>query len=194
MKVARRSIGAQRNPESQKAILKAARELIAAEGVAGFSIEGVAKRAKAGKPTIYRWWPSRTLHLLDVYAGLKQELDEVDSGSLEGDIAAFLIGILGFWQRGAGDIFRSVLAEAQSDAEAQRAVAAFHHQRSASTTAMLARRRPGEVPLTPEQARRLASLTFSYGLTRLMMGELDVPETEIREIARMLAAAAQADR
>jgi AcrR family transcriptional regulator len=192
MTVARRSIGAQRNPESQKAILKAARELIAEEGLAGFSIEGVARRAKAGKPTIYRWWPSRTLLLLDVYAGLKQELDEVDTSSLEGDIAAFLIGILGFWRSGAGDVFRSVLAEAQSDAEAQRAVAAFHHERSARTTAMLARHRPGETSLTPEQARRLASLTFSYAFTKLLMGELDAPEPEVRGIARMLAAATKA--
>jgi AcrR family transcriptional regulator len=194
MSVARRSIGAQRNPESQRAILKAARELIAEQGLAGFSIEGVAKRAKAGKPTIYRWWPSRTLLLLDVYAGLKQELDEVNTGSLEGDIAAFLIGILGFWWGGAGDVFRSVVAEAQSDAEALGAVAAFHLERSASTTAMLARRRPGEAPLTPEQAKRLSSLTFSYAFTRLLMGELEVPDTEVRGIARMLAAAAQADR
>ena len=68
---ARRSIGAQRNPESEKAILAAARELLAEEGLAGFSIEAVARRAHAGKPTIYRWWPDRTRLLLAVYAEFK---------------------------------------------------------------------------------------------------------------------------
>ncbi len=68
---ARRSIGAQRNPDSERAILDAARDLLAEEGLAGFSIEAVARRARAGKPTIYRWWPDKTRLLLAVYAGLK---------------------------------------------------------------------------------------------------------------------------
>lgn len=185
--LARRSIGAQRNPESERAILRAARELIQEEGLAGFSIEAVARRARAGKPTIYRWWPSRTLLLLDVYAGLKDELEEVDTGSLEGDIAAFLKGVLAFWRKGAGDVFRSVVAEAQSDPEAQRAVAAFHHERWAGTAKMLGRRREGEKPLADSEAKQLASLVFGHAFTRLMMGELDVPEEEIEAIAKMLA-------
>ena len=63
----RRSIGARRNPESADAILQAAEAILTERGTAGFSIEAVAKRARAGKPTIYRWWPSRTALLLDVY-------------------------------------------------------------------------------------------------------------------------------
>ncbi len=193
MAAARRSIGALRNPESEQAILKAARELIAEEGLAGFSIEAVARRAHAGKPTIYRWWPSRTLLLLEVYAGLKQDLAKVDTGSLEGDVAGFLVGLMRFWRETvAGDVFRSVLAEAQSDSGARDAVAAFHRERLAETTAMLARPRKAERPLTSEQARRLAETCVSYAFNRLLMGKLDVPEREVRAVARMLAAGARA--
>ncbi len=192
MTQARRSIGAQRNPESQTAILNAARELIAEAGLAGFSIEAVARRAQAGKPTIYRWWPSRTLLLLDVYAGLKLELDDVDTGTLEGDIAAFLSGLMRFWNGGAGDVFRSVVAEAQSDPAAREAVAAFHAERQASTAAMLGRQRPGEAVLSTEQAQRLGALTFSYAFTRLMMGSAEVPDDELGRTAKALAAGAYA--
>ena len=67
----RRSIGSARNPQSQEAILEAAEAIFADEGYAGFSIEAVARRAKAGKPTIYRWWPSKAHLLLDVYTRQK---------------------------------------------------------------------------------------------------------------------------
>ena len=63
----RTSIGAQRNPDSEEAILAAAEAILIEEGFAAFSIEAVARRAKAGKPTIYRWWPSKAALLLDVY-------------------------------------------------------------------------------------------------------------------------------
>ena len=62
----RRSIGSRRNPETQEAILEAAEALLLEGGVAGFSIEAVARRARAGKPTIYRWWPNKTALLLEV--------------------------------------------------------------------------------------------------------------------------------
>ena len=63
----RRSIGARRNPASEEAILDAAEAVLRENGIAGFSIEAVARRARAGKPTIYRWWPHRTALMLDVY-------------------------------------------------------------------------------------------------------------------------------
>lgn len=189
---ARRSIGAQRNPESQKAILKAARELIAEEGLAGFSIEGVAKRAQAGKPTIYRWWPSRTLLLLDVYAGMKEELPKQEMRTLEGDIAGFLIGLLSFWRGGPGDVFRSVMAEAQSDDEARRALLAFHIERKKATAAFLGRERPGEPQLTPAEADRLTDVACAYAFNKLLMGQLDVPKGDVRAMAKLLAAGARA--
>ena len=76
MATARRSIGAQRNPESEKAILKAARELLAEDGLAGFSIEAVARpsglpsrsRGCAAPRSICGLWPceapSRNLYQL----------------------------------------------------------------------------------------------------------------------------------
>jgi hypothetical protein len=52
--LSRKSIGSARNPESHEAILEAAEDVFCEAGYAGFSIEAVARRARAGKPTIYR--------------------------------------------------------------------------------------------------------------------------------------------
>ena len=49
----RKSIGARRNPDSADAILDAAEAVLAEAGYAGFSIEAVARRARAGKPAFY---------------------------------------------------------------------------------------------------------------------------------------------
>ena len=86
---ARRSIGARRNPDSADAILKAAETVLVEAGYAGFSIEAVARRARAGKPTIYRWWPSKAALLLEGHQRQKR-VDVPDTGRLEDDLVGFL--------------------------------------------------------------------------------------------------------
>src|SRR5579864_6467527 len=59
--------GNRRNPLLHQAIIDAATEVLAKEGPTRFTIEAVAKLAGCGKPTIYRWWPSRPALLLEVF-------------------------------------------------------------------------------------------------------------------------------
>jgi AcrR family transcriptional regulator len=51
--------GRPRSPVVDQAILRAALELFIEHGVAGASIEKIARRAGVGKTSIYRRWPSR---------------------------------------------------------------------------------------------------------------------------------------
>ncbi len=185
---ARRSIGAQRNPASEAAILTAARELLAEEGLAGFSIEAVARRARAGKPTIYRWWPDKTRLLLAVYVGLKEDVPEPDTGSLEGDLREFLINLFRFWRTTpAGPVFRSIIAEAQTDAEAGAAFKAYHDMRLARTAAGFARN-----GLALDKAMLLTELTVNYAWGQLLSGRLDPGADEIAEVAAMLVSGCRA--
>ena len=52
--------GAARSEKARLAILQATAELIAINGYEHLTIEGIAARAKVGKPTIYRWWASKS--------------------------------------------------------------------------------------------------------------------------------------
>ena len=188
MNTARKSIGAQRNPASETAILTAARELLAEEGLAGFSIEAVARRARAGKPTIYRWWPDKTRLLLAVYQGLKENVPEPDTGSLEGDLHAFLTNLFEFWRTTpAGPVFRSILAEAQTNAEAGAAFADYHQERLARTAASFARNGLGL-----DKATLLAELAVNYAWGQLLAGRLDPGADEIAEVADMLVSGCRA--
>ncbi|HEX5204828.1 TetR/AcrR family transcriptional regulator [Paractinoplanes rhizophilus] len=56
-----------RNPQTRDAILAAAFELCHERGYAAVTIEGVAARAGVGKQSIYRWWPSKGLLVLDAF-------------------------------------------------------------------------------------------------------------------------------
>jgi AcrR family transcriptional regulator len=52
--------GAARSQAARSAILAAASELIARDGYDHLTMEGIAARAGVGKPTVYRWWPSKS--------------------------------------------------------------------------------------------------------------------------------------
>ncbi len=187
MATARRSIGAQRNPESEKAILAAARDVLSEDGLAGFSIEAVARRAHAGKPTIYRWWPDKTRLLLAVYAEFKEQMAGFDTGSLEGDVRTFLTNLLTFWRDNpAGPVFRSILAQAQSDPAASAAFAEYHYGRRARTAAAFAKH-----GLTDEDAELLTEMVVNYAWGQLLSDRLDPGAEEIARVAGILVRGTQ---
>ena len=171
----RRSIGARRNPASQEAILDAAEAVLSENGIAGFSIEAVARRARAGKPTIYRWWPHRTALMLDVYKRFKNAKAFPDTGSLRGDLVSFLgEHLLGFWNGSlCGTVYRAVVAEAQTDQEAAKVLNAYHADRKAYSTRIVERAKArGEVPADTDAAL-VMDLVVSYAWHQLLLGQTD---------------------
>jgi AcrR family transcriptional regulator len=66
------SRGRPRDPSRDRAILAAARDVIAERGYTGATMDDIAKRARAGKDTVYRRWPSKerlAIDLIDTLAG-----------------------------------------------------------------------------------------------------------------------------
>lgn len=183
----RRSIGAMRNPASADAILDAAEALLRDEGLAGFSIEAVARRAKAGKPTIYRWWPSRAHLLLDVYKRQKGPIAQPNTGTLAGDVEAFLTELIAFWRdTPSGTIYRSLLAAAQLDADAMAAVADYAEGRIRNTAEIIERaRRRGEVAEGVDSLVA-AELMAAYAWKLLLTDSLNRSPAEIGAAARIL--------
>ena len=57
--------GRPRSEKSRQAILKATNSLLLHKSVQELSIEAIAKKAKVGKTTIYRWWPNKTAVVMD---------------------------------------------------------------------------------------------------------------------------------
>jgi AcrR family transcriptional regulator len=164
----RTSVGARRSPETETAVLDAAEALIAEAGFARLTMEAVAKRARAGKATLYRWWPSRAHLLLAVYSRSKDTLPEPDTGALREDLAAYLAAMIRHWRDTvAGQTFRHLIAEAQGDPQALAALRREHRERWHHIHRIVLRARDrGEVAGTVQAAeQRIAALMWYLLLT-----------------------------
>ncbi|TGQ70863.1 TetR/AcrR family transcriptional regulator [Mesorhizobium sp. M00.F.Ca.ET.186.01.1.1] len=183
---ARKSIGARRNPQSADAILEAAEAVLVEAGYAGFSIEAVARRARAGKPTIYRWWPSKAALLLEVYQRGKR-VEVPDTGKLDDDLVGFLKNLFFHWREtSSGSVFRSLIAEAQSDESAALALAGYAAGRRSHTGEIIERARArGEIAAGIDAAL-VADLVASYAWRHLLTNQLDEDEATLRRMVGYL--------
>jgi AcrR family transcriptional regulator len=116
----RTSIGSRRSPDAEAAVLAAARGLISEKGYAGFSVDEVARRAGAGKTTIYRWYPTKADLFIAIYTTERAASVPVpDTGDLIADLVQYTTSLWRFWaSHPAGAALRGLIAEAQGTPEA----------------------------------------------------------------------------
>ena len=74
---------------SKQVVMATTYELLSEEGLAGVTVDAVARRSRVAKTTIYRHWPSREALLLDACAQLGPHFEIPDAGSLSNDLRAF---------------------------------------------------------------------------------------------------------
>jgi AcrR family transcriptional regulator len=112
-----------RSERSRRAVLHATFEIAARKGYAGLTIEAVAAAAGVGKPTIYRWWPSKGILALDaVNDQMGESLDFPDTGDIAADLTQQAILVIEQLSGDTGTVFRGVIGAAQSDPELAAAV------------------------------------------------------------------------
>ncbi len=129
--VSRTSQGPQRSLASHEAILDAAEALLREHGPAGLTFEAVARRAQAGKPTIYRWWPNKTALLHEICTKRKTgRIEMPDLGSLRQDLIEYTRNLWRYWREtDAGVAFAALIAEAQHSDEGRAVLAQSYMER-----------------------------------------------------------------
>jgi len=126
----RRSRGRPRSYRAQRAILRAARELIEENGLAALTMEGIAARAGVGKPTLYRWWPDR--HAVAMAALMEDGPPESRPAVSEGrssrhrlstlqSLEQQLKRVIGVFAQPVGRTVARMIAAADSDSELSKA-------------------------------------------------------------------------
>jgi AcrR family transcriptional regulator len=113
----RRGRGRRPGAEVREEILEASAELLFDEGMAGFTIEKVAKLSGASKMTIYKWWPSKGALALDGYfRRVEPQLAFPDTGDIEADLRTQLHAFLRVIRDSpAGRVIGELIGQAQSD-------------------------------------------------------------------------------
>lgn len=108
--------GRPRSEKARKAILEAARKLLAQRSMNDLTIEAIAKKAKVGKTTIYRWWPSKAAVAMEALLEQPELQDNVPQNGNAPEIVAAQLASLVRQMRGQnGKIIAGIIAEGQSD-------------------------------------------------------------------------------
>ena len=148
----RRGRGRRPAAEVREEILEAAAELLFDEGMAGFTIEKVAKLSGASKMTIYKWWPSKGALALDGYfQKVDPQLVFPDTGDIEADLRAQLHAFLHVIRDSpAGRVIGELIGQAQSDPELKAAYLERYSgpRRAKAVTAMQTAKSRGQLRAT----------------------------------------------
>lgn len=100
--VPRRPRGRPRTPGAGARILDAALEEYGERGWAGFTMDAVARRAGVGKSTVYLRWQDKDSLLLDAVEARTGGIEEVDTGTLRGDLEALATNLFRHYLDPAG--------------------------------------------------------------------------------------------
>lgn len=110
--------GPRRSEASQAAILDATRSELSENGWRKFSVDKVAKAARASKQTIYRWWPSIGTMCVDAGIGLLPEAPREGRDPVE-RLSAVFMPLEHTARSGTGHaVLRAALMAAADDGEA----------------------------------------------------------------------------
>ncbi len=185
--------GRPRSRRTEKAILKAANELVTTSGLADMTMEGVAERAGVGKASIYRRWPSKGALAFDAVVDTVLATQPTpDTGSLRGD----LLGTAQSWVRSAnsrrgGRTVAGLIAEVQSDPGLaavwlERFVSRIRQARRPIIERAIAR---GEIPAGSDP-ELIMDMLYGPLYHRYLNRHLPLNDSFAKGVARMVAAAA----
>ncbi|MGW1678783.1 TetR/AcrR family transcriptional regulator [Saccharopolyspora sp. NPDC002376] len=158
MTIDHRKLPRRRGDELTAAIFVATLAELEEVGYAGLTMERVAERAKTGKASLYRRWPSRMeLVLAAVYSTWPEPADSVDTGTLRGDLLAMLRRSAEVLAGPAGEAMRGLLGDVLSGQDRTVQLRQLSQARGRRTMEEIVRRASerGELDATTIPPRRL---------------------------------------
>lgn len=114
--------GRPRSERANQAILDAALELLAEQGLDGLTMEGIADRAGVAKTTLYRRWSSREEVLEAAAQKFVEEIGVPDTGTIGGDLLALLTSAIGVYSGLPGRVMPGLVAAMAQNPSLARAV------------------------------------------------------------------------
>jgi AcrR family transcriptional regulator len=155
-----------RGAGARRRVLAAALAVLEDDGLAGYTMEAVARRAGASKATLYRYWPTAGALMIDAMDATFRPFPVPDTGRVETDVAELLGAFVALL---ANTPFPRLLAAFIDAAERDPALAGLHadltRRRREPLLAVLIRGRDrGQLPaaLDPELATDLLTSPFFY--------------------------------
>ncbi len=122
---------------SHAVILDAVYELLKEKPASQLTMEAVAKQAKVGKPTLYKWWPSKAALIMAMFhERLAGNLEVPPTATVEATIRIKALHLIKEFNGLFGKVMADLIAEGQSDPSILRELFESHIRiRRASTVA-----------------------------------------------------------
>jgi AcrR family transcriptional regulator len=173
-----RKAGRPRSEATRQRILTATLELLEECTVQALSIEAIARHAGVGKATIYRWWDSKALVVIDAFMehhNMRTPMP-IDRPPAEA-LAAHFRSLVHEYAGSSGRIVAQIIAEGQADpAVLDELRTRFHAGRRAVVRDALERwSETARIPL-PTSVDLLSDLIYAPIYFRLMLGHAPLDE------------------
>ncbi|AXF05867.1 TetR/AcrR family transcriptional regulator [Paraburkholderia hospita] len=167
-----RGVGRPRSEGTRTQILAATVRLLETRTVQSISIEAIAREAGVGKATIYRWWDSKALVVIDAFMEHHIVKTPMPRNLPPGKaIASHLVSLIHEYAGWSGRIVAQIIAEGQADLAVLREFRErFHYGRRALVREMLEEWRVAERIRAPENVELLAELLYAPVYMRLLTG------------------------
>ena len=189
--------GRPRNETCRTDILSATIDLVAEVGIAGLTVDAVAKRAGVGKATLYRRWTSKEALMLDAWMSIVETPPVPDTGSLRSDLVELFVS----YRQPLPDerlqkVFPQMIAAAKVNAEVQDAYRAFIAERRRPMRTVLDRavsrgELAADIPIDVVHDMLIAPVTYRWLVTDAAVDE-DIQSTIIDLVLAGLHAHASA--
>ena len=183
---AERGVGRPRSEETRTQILAATVRLLRTSTIQSISIEAIAREAGVGKATIYRWWDSKALVVIDAFMEHHLVKTPMPRDLPPGEaIAVHLMSLIREYAGWSGRMVAQIIAEGQADPAVLREFRErFHYGRRALVREMLeAWRNTARIPAPPD-IEILAELLYAPVYLRLLLGNGPLDDHFAREHIR----------
>jgi AcrR family transcriptional regulator len=177
--------GRPRDPQLERRLLAAAWSLLTTEGYDALSMTKVATSAAAHRTDVYRRWSTKAQLVTDVLAEHLPPVKDIDTGTLQGDVRAYLGALAKSWSSDWIDGLVGLVADLRRDPDAELAFRQLAERRGAPMREALKRAvERGELAELPEL--QLAGDLFEGPLMhRRMIGRQPLTPGYLDAVARM---------
>jgi AcrR family transcriptional regulator len=162
-----------RAARSHDAIIAATVDLVARVGYSQLTIEGVAAAAGVGKATVYRWWPTKlmlVIDAIDVELTRARRVRLPVSGSSAAVVRELVRSVVSVLGSPVGQMLAAVMADLPGDPQARPALAeALGPHRAAGASVIYALAARGDLPHDVD-AQRLLDMVAGTVLSGVLAG------------------------
>lgn len=174
--------------EAREKAISAAQELIAENGIGGFTLDGVSKRSGVAKSTLYRHWGSGNVLLVHAIDCAIERVPTPNTGSLRGDLRELMTTFVGIANvRANRRLILDVHSAAATDPELASVRASLMFERTRPVREAVERAIDrGEIP--PIDLERASTFIEGPLLARMMKSSGEpIDRAEIAPMVELLA-------